>query len=285
LADNRKRVVITKSDGSRVYEIDNKNILDVYEYKSNDIREISDLAYDKNILYAISDYGALHHFKIDIENKKIKKLQHIKTYKLKDKKNKVLEKKESDSEGLVYKDKKLYISFERKNRVDVFTLDGKKIKKLKINKKLKDKSSYISKNKGLEALGFSKKYGFITAPEEPFENGNIHKLYTKDNIYNIEKSGYITALEFASKNKLLVLERDFNNLSRRQIVTISLVDLKKCESNICSKNILKKFDSFKDDNVDNFEGLTKIDKNLFLMVSDDNASFFQKTLFVLFEID
>jgi len=261
------------------------NVLDIYEYKSSDIREISDLAYDGEILYAISDYGELHHFKIDIENKKIKKIALIKTYKLRNKKNKVLEKKKRDSEGLVYKDNKLYISFERKNRVDVFALDGKKIKKLKINKKLKDKDSYISKNKGLEALGYNKEHGFITAPEAPFEEKNIHKLYTKKSIYKIKTDGYITALEFISKNKLLVLERDFNNLSRRQIVTLSLVDLKKCPSLTCSKNILKVFDSFKDDNVDNFEGLTKIDKNLFLMVSDDNASFLQKTLFVLFEID
>ncbi len=260
------------------------NILDIYEYKSSDIRELSDLAYDKETLYAISDYGQLHHFKIDIENKKIKVLQHLKTYKLKDKKNRALKKKESDSEGLVYKDKKLYISFERKNRVNVFSLDGKKVRKEKINKKLRDKSSYISKNKGLEALAFSKKYGFITAPEAPSENDKIHKLYTKDNTYKIKKDGYITALEFADKNKLLVLERDFNKENKHILVTLSLVNMKRCKSDICSKDILKVFDSFKDKNVDNFEGLTKLDKDLFLMVSDDNASKFQKTLFVLFEI-
>ncbi|MCW8838628.1 MAG: esterase-like activity of phytase family protein [Thiovulaceae bacterium] len=260
-------------------------LLDIYEYKSKNIRELSALAYDGDILYALSDYGELHYLNLKIESKKIKIIKHLKSYKLRNKKNKVLKKKKRDSEGLVYKDKKLYISFERKHRVEEFTLDGKKIKKIRLNKKLLDKDKFTSKNKGFEALAFNEKFGFITAPEAPFKDNGIHKLYTKDNIYKIKQNGYITALEFLSKNKLVVLERDFNNLSRKQLITISLVNLKKCSSKLCEKQVLKIFDSYKDKNVDNFEGLTKLDKNLFLMVSDDNASLFQKTLFVLFEID
>jgi len=260
-------------------------LLDIYEYKSKNIRELSALAYDGDILYALSDYGELHYLNLKIESKKIKIIKNLKSYKLRNKKNKVLKKKKRDSEGLVYKDKKLYISFERKHRVEEFTLDGKKIKKIRLNKKLLDKDKFTSKNKGFEALAFNEKFGFITAPEAPFKDNGIHKLYTKDNIYKIKQNGYITALEFLSKNKLVVLERDFNNLSRKQLITISLVNLKKCSSKLCEKQVLKIFDSYKDKNVDNFEGLTKLDKNLFLMVSDDNASLFQKTLFVLFEID
>lgn len=259
-------------------------ILDIYEYKNQNIRELSALAYDGNILYSLSDYGELHHFDLEIKKKKIKHIKHIKSYKLKNKKNQPLKKNKRDSEGLVYKDKKLYISFERKHRVDIFSIDGRKISKLKLNKELNNKDSFVGKNKGFEALGYSEKYGFITAPEAPFKNNGFHKLYTSKKIYNIKRNGYITALEFISKNKLLVLERDFNNLTRRQLITLSLVNLNKCESGICKSEILKVLDSYKDKNVDNFEGLTKIDKNLFLMVSDDNASIFQKTLFVLFEI-
>ncbi|WP_373072481.1 esterase-like activity of phytase family protein [Sulfurimonas sp.] len=260
-------------------------ILDIYEYKNKDIRELSALAYDGKILYALSDYGELHHFKFEIENNKIKNLKHIKTYKLRDKKQQPLKKKKRDSEGLIYKDQKLYISFERKHRIESYTLDGIKIKKIKLNKKLDNKDNFIGKNKGFEALGFNKKYGFITAPEAPFKGDGLHILYAKDKIYKIKKNGYITALEFTTKNKLLVLERDFNNLTRRQIITISLASLNKCDSGICESEVLKVLDSYKDKNVDNFEGLAKIDKNLFLMVSDDNASEFQKTLFVLFEIN
>ena len=260
------------------------NILDVFEYKNSDARELSALAYDGDTLFALSDYGELHHFKLDIKNKKINSISLEESYILKNKNGKKLKKSKSDAEGLIYKDKKLYISFERKHRVDVYTLDGIKIKKHKLHKNLEGSKKYKSKNKGLEALGFSKKHGFITAPEAPFLDKTIHKLYTKKNIYEIKKDGYITALEFMSKNKLLVLERDFDTLTRKRIITLSLVNLKKCISNICEKNKLKILDSYKDNNVDNFEGLTKIDKNLFLMVSDDNGSFLQKTLFVLFEI-
>jgi hypothetical protein len=260
-------------------------ILDIYEYKNKDIRELSALAFDGEILYALSDYGKLHHFNLDIKNKKIKLIKHIKSFKLKSKKNKILKKKKRDSEGLVYKDKKLYISFERKHRVEIFSLDGIKIVKLKLNKELKNKDLFVGKNKGFEALGYSKKYGFITAPEAPFKDENIHKLYTKKELFKIKKNGYITALEFLDKNSLLVLERDFNNVTRRQLITLSLVNLNNCDSGICRSEVLKVLDSYKDKNVDNFEGLTKIDKNLFLMVSDDNANISQKTLFMLFEIN
>lgn len=185
----------------------------------------------------------------------------------------------------MYKDGYLYISFERVNRVDIYTRDGIKVKKLKLNKRLNEKGSFKIKNKGLESLAFSKKLGFITAPEIPFENKNTHILYAKENTYAIAQDGYISALEFVDDTRLLVLEREYMKTPKRYIVTLSMVDLGLCASDRCKKNTLKVFDSRKDGFVDNYEGLTKLDKNLFLMVSDDQQNDFQKTLFMLFEIN
>jgi hypothetical protein len=63
------------------------------------------------------------------------------------------------------------------------------------------------------------------------------------------------------------------------------VDLNNCNKHhVCKSKYLAAFDSYKGWHIDNFEGLTKVGKNRFLMISDDNDSFFQKTLLVLFEI-
>ena len=87
-----------------------------------------------------------------------------------------------------------------------------------------------------------------------------------------------------SKNKLLILFREFNSLTRQRVITLGELNLKKCQSSQCKVKIVAKMDSYDGWNVDNFEGLTKIGKNKFLMISDDNDSIFQKTLLVLFEL-
>ena len=258
-------------------------ILDTYEFKSNDIHELSALAYDGKVLYGLSDYGVLHHFDFKIENNKIKMIKLIKSYDLKNKNSVRLKKKKRDAEGLVYLNNKLYISFEQKPRIEKYSLNGIKIKKIKIPKVLKDIDNYKSKNKALESLTYSDKYGFITAPEEPFLGKKIHKIYTtKNKVFSVKASGLITELEFFDKNNILVLERDWTKF--RRVITLSKLNLKNCKQDICSMEKLLVLDSDKDKFVDNYEGLTKLTNNLFLMVSDDNDSVWQKTYFILFSL-
>jgi len=244
------------------------------KFSSSNINELSALAYKKDILYILSDKGFLHHFSILIEDDKIKKLSLKKTIKLKGKK--------LDSEGLVLKDDKLLISFERKPKVVLYSKDGIKIKKKKIYKDLRNIKNYKSKNKALESVAYNKKYGIITAPELPLKKSDkkYHTLYSKKKKWDFLACGGITALEFMSKNEIMILQRDFNSLTRRRVATISKLNLKNLEY-----TVLAKLDSSKGWNIDNFEGLTKVDEKKYLMISDDNNSFFQKTLLVLFEVD
>ena len=259
-------------------------ILDTYEYKSDTISELSGLAYDGKTLYAISDYGVLHHFNIDLKNDKINSIKLIKSYPLKNKRAKRLKKKKRDSESVVYKNHNLYISFEIEPRVEKYSLDGIKIKKIKIPKVLRDIDNYKGKNKALESLAYSKKYGFLTAPERPFKDDNIHTIYsTKGKTFNFKASGYITDITFINKDNILVLERDWNNFTRKFLITLKKVSLTQCKK-LCKSKTLKTLESEKDNFVDNYEGLTKIKKNLYLMVSDDNNNIFEKTYFVLFKI-
>ena len=261
------------------------NILDVYEYKAGDVGELSALAYDGKILYSISDYGELHHFSLNLKNNKIKSIKLIKSYKLKNKFLQRLKKRKRDAEGLVYKDNNLYISFEEKPRIEKYSIYGEKIKKIKIPKILRNIDNYKSKNTALESLAYSDIYGFVTAPERPFENDNIHKLYTtKNKIFLFKASGYLTDLEFIDKYNILALERKWNPFTRHLMSFIKKVNLKDCENHICKSEVLKIIDSKKDNFEDNYEGLTKVKNNLFLMVSDDNNSPLQKTYFVLFKL-
>ena len=89
----------------------------------------------------------------------------------------------------------------------------------------------------------------------------------------------VATLEFIDEDRVLVLLRDYSYLNRHLIITLLSVDFSNGDV-----DTLLKMDSQKGWKIDNFEGLTKVGENLYLMVSDDNESMFQKTLFVLFEI-
>jgi len=264
-------------------------ILDSKRLKFDDISgvkisELSGLAYKNGYLYAVSDKGYLVVFRLLIKHNKIIKLTFVHKYKLRKKHSKI---HHHDSEGLALKGDDLLISFEGKERVNLFTPEGVKIKKIHINKALQNLELYKSKNKGLEAVAYNKKYGIITAPEEPLKNVDkkYHRLYSNTNIYKFQAYGNITGLEFIDENNIVVLLRSYHYFLPRRYTALVKVDLSSCNKNhLCKSELLAAFDSNKGWNIDNFEGVTKVGKNRFIMVSDDNNNMFQKTLLVLFEI-
>ena len=269
----------------------NINILDAKELRFEPlngihVNELSALAYKDNKLYALSNLGYLYHFNIRIKKNKIKTLELINAVELKNKKGDKLKKSSRDTEGMVLVNNKLYISFERKPKVDIFSLDGKKIKNYKIPKELRDIDNYQGKNKALESIAYSKKYEVITAPEVALKNEDedYHTLYSKNKTWSFKAHGKLSALEFMDKHSVLALERKFNHLTRRRVTRLTKVYLDKCDKEICKSKVMAVLDSKKGWNLDNFEGLTKVSKNRFLLVSDDNGGILQKTLLVLFEI-
>jgi len=143
-------------------------VLDVKEvrFPRNDLfYGLSDLAYREDKLYALSDKGVLFLLDIKIEDTKIRSLELEHTYLLKNKKNKELKKSKSDAEGLCFYKDNLLISFERKHRIDLYTTKGVKLQKMKLHSYLRDKNHFIRKNKGLESVVYSTKYGILTTPE------------------------------------------------------------------------------------------------------------------------
>jgi hypothetical protein len=260
--------------------------LDSKELKFSDskVKEISAIAYKNNILYALSDKGFLYHFGIEIRKNKIKNFKLLKRFKLKNSKNKRLKKDLRDAEGIAFFEDNLLLSFEREPRVELFSKKGKRLKNCSISTKLQNIKNYKSKNKALEALAYSKKYGIITAPELPLkkEDKKYHKIYAKDRFWKILACGSLTSFEFIDEDRLMILQREFNYITRKRVITISELNLKTEQYKILAK--LNNKDKKQNFDVENFEGLAHVTKNRFLMISDDNNSFFQKTILVLFEL-
>ncbi|MBU1658023.1 esterase-like activity of phytase family protein [bacterium] len=267
------------------------DILDSQELKFDTmdgikVSELSALAFHNDKLYALSDRGYVYHFNIKIKDKKIAQLELKEAFELKDKNEESYKKSKSDSEGMAFVDDTLLISFENKPRIEVFSLKAKKIKNYEINKDLEDIKNYQDKNKALEAVTYNNKYGVVTAPEIPLkkQNKDFHILYSKNTTWKFPACGKITAMEFINENDILVLEKNYNKKKNQRVLSISKVSLNNCVNVICKSEVLAELESVQGWKIDNFEGLTKVGANTFLMVSDNNGSFFQKTLLVLFEI-
>jgi len=265
----------------------------------NDVKfsEISDIAYyPKNQkLFMISDEGKLFIFKVKFSDK-IEFLEPKDAVKLRKKYAKKFKKWRKDSEGLTLDNRgRLLISFEGRAKIGWFHKNspryGQMIKKYRLPKELQNPKNYRSRNKSLEALAWHPKYGVLTAAEWPLKKYNkkrqtVYALNGKKWHFKAEPEAKsaISAMEVMDDGNLLVLERSFSGMLNPFIVTLKKVYLDKCRSGICKTEVLAKMDSHKGWDVDNFEGLAKVGKNRYVMVSDDNDNFFQKTLLIFFEV-
>ncbi len=264
--------------------------------------EISDLAYDrkKQELLMISDEGKLFTFKARFSNT-IDGLEPIEAVKLKKKHGKKFKKWRKDSEGMTLDGQgRLLISFEGKAKVGWFHKNsdkqGQQIRKYSIPKELRNNKKFRSKNKSLEALAWHKKYGILTAAEWPLKKYNkkkqtIYALSGKKWHFKAEHEAKsaVSAIEVMDDGNVLVLERSFISYLEPFIVTLKKVYLNDCKTSdhkkgMCRTEVLLKMNSHKGWDVDNFEGLARVGKNRYVMISDDNDNFFQKTLLIYFEV-
>ena len=271
-------------------------ILDQLSLKYNEkngvpFSEISDIAYNKSSreLFMIGDKGYLYHFSADF-NKKIENIKYIRGFKLKKSNGK---RKRFDSEGLAYNDKgELLVSFERKPKISKISREGVVSSKYKLPKKLRKKSAYRGKNKMFEALAFHPKYGILTVAEYPIKKDKkrdqtIYSLKGAEWHFKTEryKNSAVTAIEVMDDGNILVLERAYSGLSNPFMITLKKVYIDNCDKKSrCKSEVLISFDSFDGWGMENFEGLAKVGKNRFLMVSDNNDKDILPTTLIYFEV-
>jgi len=259
--------------------------------------EISDLAYDtaEQNLFMVSDEGKLFVFHAVFKNKiEILKLESAAT--LTKKGGKPFKKWRRDSEGMTLDGKgRLLISFEGKPKIGWFHKNTKKIgqqiKKYRLPKILRNQKNYRSKNKSLESLAWHPRYGILTATEWPLKRDNKKRqtIYSLDGrVWHFraepEERSAVAAIEVMDDGNILVLERSFTGLLNPFIVTLKKVYLNQCKAGECRSQVLLKMNSHRGWGIDNFEGLTRVGKHRYLIVSDDNDNFFQQTLLIYFEV-
>ncbi|WP_020559911.1 esterase-like activity of phytase family protein [Thiofilum flexile] len=269
-----------------------------YEVDGLKVNELSDLAWDEDeqLLYAVSDRGMLFQFKIELTHDAIKQFKPIHGMILLDRKGKKVDWR--DAEGLdvlkanngIKGDTELVIALEGVPRVGRFTPQGQLIAEYPLPKALRDPKSYRARNTMLESVTWHPKWGYITAPEQSLKNQPItmHTLYSRKKHWSFPAypatNSAITALQTLPNGNLLVLERAWSGVMNPLVISLRYLDFQRCDkTGQCPiENVSVLSSLFL---VDNFEGLTHVRDNLYLMVSDDNQSRFQRTLITLFRLE
>ena len=297
-------VIDTANEDGTLLSIGKIKILSVVRLfttsKNNqDLVELSALAWsgDENILYALSDHGALFHFKPEFENTGLSNIQLLDAFPLMGASGEDLSYPWSDSEGLYLKngnnghkgDDELLVSFELKPRLQWHQPDGRFIKKEALPEWLEDKANYYKRHKALESVTIHPEYGVITAPELPMEDADwqLLTLYQADGgelttSRDESKEMSICAIETLPDGDLLILERRHSLLAptwTTRLTRLSVGRGAKLERDlVASMTVGGRMP------VDNYEGLTRHRDNRYFMVSDNNEHFMQQTLLVYFEI-
>lgn len=284
-----------------VLEVQNSLVIPPHTVNGVKISELSGLAWDQDeqLLYAISDKGALFHFTLDIQGNRLQAANAVYAANLMDKEGRRIKKGRRDSEGLTLMnanngkpgDSQLVIAFEGVPRIIRFTPQGKAIKNISLPAELDDNRAYQHGNDSLESVTFHPRYGFMTAPEMPLkgEPRNLHTLYSTKGqqwsfmAYPAKNSG-ISALEALADGNLLVMERAWSGFPNPLVVSLRYLDFQQCsKDHACTLQDLQVLSSHL--LVDNYEGLTHIQGNQYLMVGDDGNEDFLPTTLTLFTLD
>jgi len=273
-----------------------QKVLDIGAVQGVKFAEISDLAYDAKHqrLYMVGDKGALFAFGIRLAGDSLS-LRPLRAAYLRDKRGKRLRKWKRDSEGMCIDGRgRLLVSFEGDVKIAWVHKEGRKfgrmIRTFPLPEELRKISRYRSKNKSLEALTWHPRYGVLTAPEWPLKKYHkkrhvVYSLRGKRWSFRAEPEARssLVAMETMDDGNLLVLERSYTGLFSPFVITLKKVFLKGCKKR-CKSKVLAKFNTHKGWDIDNFEGLTRVGKRRYLMVSDNGDNFYQRTLLIYFEV-
>ncbi len=254
--------------------------------------EISDLVYrpESRTLFLLSDKGRLFTFHAIFTDHSMM-LAPAAGFNLVRTNGKRLRKNRRDSEGLTTDNTgKLFVSFEGKPRVAELSTNGRILHALKLPKALRTLKRYRSKNTGLEALTWHSRYGLIVAKERPRSGSAVNQAFysLSGKVWHFKAentpANSVTAIATMDDGNILVLERAFVKRKLLGIVTLKKVYLNTSKHGWCHTEILGQLRTDRGWFIDNFEGLARIAPRRYVMVSDDNSNFFQKTLVIYFEV-
>jgi hypothetical protein len=260
--------------------------------------QLSDIAWDETaeILYAISDKGALFHLRPLLAGDTLVGLELLRAVPLRELGNgQPLRQRRADSEGLDLIRRpdgsaELVVSFERFPRIVGYLPDGHGTSERKLPPPLASTKSYRNDNSMLEAMCVDSTLGVLTMPEQPLKReppgfNRIYDLAGKSWLYPISSDDNVVALQCLGNGAVLVLERDLGTVMWNFKIGLKRVRLPAQPTDApLPIETLAIFDTRKGFQVDNFEGLARHRGRRFFMISDDNDLFLQRTLLLYFEI-
>lgn len=255
---------------------------------------LSDLAWDadESLLYLVSDRGWLHRVRPRFSSGELVGLEPLKTYVLRDDDGNALDEQDADAEAMIAQrsdndvrgDTRLLIGFERDHRIQRFYPNGMPAGGPHSPKGLRR----ARPNVGAEALSRHVREGVVVGLENTPEGSvdGTTRLFSLDTTAEWDyplaanAGSALTALERYGDD-LLALERAFAPPAPL-VISLRRVRLgSHAEIEVETLAQLSTGDGWR---LDNFEGLTSIGDNRYLMVSDDNFSLLQETLLSCFAL-
>lgn len=262
------------------------------------ILEFSGLSWDEDeqLLYAVSDGGILHHFRLRLKGDRIAEVVPVFSAQLSTPTTKASGKPVSNAEGITTvndnngksSDSELLIAFEDGPVVARFSPHGEWIADVPLPGPLADPSRYSRKNSRLEAVAFDERHGMVTAPESALlgQPEGLHTLYAADgttwSFDAIEPDSRLKAIQKMADGNLLILERTREGKGERA-ARLRHLDLGACPAQ--GKCGIVDLPAAGGDMLsDNFEGLARLSDDLFLIVTDKTRKDGEPTSLVLLRI-
>ena len=255
-------------------------------------REMSGIAWDNDeqILYGISDDGYIVHMKLSIsENNILKDIEILATYKLKDESGNNRKEPDADAEGITLDNAKnnikgdtiLNLVLDKPARAERFSNTGDFIGSLNLHFRLNELSS--NQTFEINAVAGNAESGYMFLTKERVADKNHLIFIDSDEEHEIaldnNASINIVGADYIEDGGLYILDRAYTSI---------LQPVNYCIRNINSNMHIKDiacFSSADGWNLDNFETITHYKDKYFLIMSDDEESFFQKTLVVMFKVN
>jgi hypothetical protein len=262
------------------------DVVDVPEQSSDGtaINELSGLGWDNDekLLYAVSDNGYLHHFRIQAANGKLTQLDPVFSAAIEDTNVGMLSWDLTNAEGLHVRngdngkpsDSELLIAFEDGPAIGRFTPRGEFIKEIALPQPIADSNAYSDSNKRLESVSELPDIGIVTAPEVHLadEPSDMHTIFGMDGrswhfpALQPEQSS-IKALDPLPDGRILVLERTRDPQTAATQAHLRIVDIAHCDpSSLCPVAEVALSDSAAI--ADDYEGMTRIAPGFYVIVTD-----------------
>ncbi|CAG1008438.1 hypothetical protein RHIZO_03498 [Rhizobiaceae bacterium] len=259
------------------------------------IEELSGLAWDadEKLLYAVSDTGILHHFRIRLEGGRVTHIEVVHSAPLTAEDGTELAVNDAEDVAVVNggngkaNDSELLIAIEDGPAVARFTPQGKRIANVVLPGPLADKTQYPKKNRRLESVAFDARYGVVTAPETALlgQPEDQHTLYATDGrkwSFKAFRAGdsNVKAIEIMPDGNALVLERTREAKGALFVGRLRRVDIAGCGGNeTCGVTDFTPVPAAGLAN--NFEGMTSLGDDMLLLVTDETAKDGKPTIFTL----